>query len=49
MPDDILRGIATMNRLRKIKINTIGFDLKLKEQELLERIAESNFGVFIAR
>lgn len=48
-PDEILRAVRTMNRLRKVKINTIGFDLKPDARRLLERLADENFGTFVAR
>ncbi len=48
-PAEILEAVQTLNRTRKIKINTIGFNLKPNERQLMEDLAEANFGVFIAR
>ncbi len=45
----ILDQVRDMNRFRKIKINTIGFNLKPEERQLLELLADQNFGVFMAR
>ncbi len=46
---DILREIDKMNRIRRVKINTIGFNLKPHEKELLKRLAEATGGVFISK
>ncbi len=48
-PDEILAEVARLNRLRKVKIHTIGFHLKEPEKRLLRELADRNFGVFISR
>ena len=45
----ILERMRKLNRLRSVKVNTIGFDLKEKEKEFLRRLADEHFGVFIER
>lgn len=45
----ILERLRKLNRLRSVKINTIGFDLKQKEKEFLRALADEHFGVFIER
>ena len=45
----ILERLRKLNRLRSVKINTIGFDLKQKEKEFLRTMADEHFGVFIER
>ena len=45
----ILARLRKLNRLRSVKINTIGFDLKQKEKEFLRALADEHFGVFIER
>jgi len=45
----ILERMRKLNRVRSIKINTIGFDLKDKEKEFLRTLADEHFGVFIER
>lgn len=45
----ILAAVAELNRVRKVKINTIGFNLKPHEEELLKQLADANHGVFISR
>ncbi|MCZ6795215.1 MAG: HEAT repeat domain-containing protein [Planctomycetota bacterium] len=46
---DILAYVRKENRLRSVKINTIGFDLEEKEKKFLLELADENFGVFIER
>lgn len=46
---EILKYVRRENRLRTIKFNTIGFDLKDKERSFLTQLADENFGVFIER
>jgi hypothetical protein len=46
---DILEQVSKMNQLRKVKINTIGFNLNAEERKLMEQLAEKNYGVFLAR
>ncbi len=48
-PELFLRTVKRWNRLRKIKINVIGFDLKPNERALLRELADQNFGVFVER
>ncbi|MFP6633616.1 MAG: hypothetical protein VCD16_13365, partial [Planctomycetota bacterium] len=45
----ILERMRKLNRVRSVKINTIGFDLKDKEKEFLRTLADEHFGVFIER
>ena len=45
----ILERMRKLNRLRSVKVNTIGFDLKEKEKEFLRTLADEHFGVFIER
>ena len=45
----ILERMRKLNRIRSIKINTIGFDLKDKEKEFLRTLADEHFGVFVER
>ena len=45
----ILERLRKLNRLRSVKINTIGFDLKQKEKEFLRTMADEHFGVFVER
>ena len=45
----ILERLRKLNRLRSVKINTIGFDLKEKEKEFLRTMADEHFGVFVER
>ena len=45
----ILERMRKLNRIRSVKINTIGFDLKDKEKEFLRTLADEHFGVFIER
>jgi hypothetical protein len=46
---DILAQVSKLNQLRKVKINTIGFNLNADERKLMEQLAEQNYGVFLAR
>jgi len=48
-PVKILEEVAKTNRLRKVKIHTIGFHLSSGAEKLMERLAEQNYGVFLAR
>ena len=48
-PEVILRRVRDLNRLRNVKINTIGIDLKEQETTFLQKLAAENFGVFVAR
>ena len=45
----ILERMRKLNRLRSVKVNTIGFDLKEKEKEFLRKLADEHFGVFVER
>ena len=45
----ILERMRKLNRVRSVKINTIGFDLKDKEKEFLRTLADEHFGVFVER
>ncbi len=47
--DDVLRAVAGINQLRKVKINAIGFHMQPHEQKFLERLAEENYGTFRMR
>ena len=47
--EEILRTVKRWNRLRNVKINTIGFYLRPKEKEFLRQLADENFGVFVDR
>jgi HEAT repeat protein len=49
--DEILDAVDELNHLqfRRIKINTIGFNLKPEEKQLMEQLADRNFGVFLSR
>ena len=40
----ILERMRKLNRIRSVKINTIGFDLKDKEKEFLRTLADEHFG-----
>ena len=46
---ELLRAVRRWNRLSKIKINIIGFDLDEKTRLLMESLADQNFGVFVER
>jgi HEAT repeat protein len=48
-PAAILARIARLNRFRRVKINTIGFNLAEEEKKLLLDLADANFGVFLSR
>jgi len=48
-PVRILEEIRRINLFRKVKINTIGFNLKGKAWTLMRDLAEENFGAFVAR
>jgi hypothetical protein len=48
-PEDILAAVAKLNNLRKVKINTIGFNLQPEEVKLMEELADRNYGVFLSR
>jgi hypothetical protein len=48
-PEDILTAVAKLNNLRKVKINTIGFNLQPEEIRLMEELANQNYGVFLSR
>jgi hypothetical protein len=45
----ILEEIRRLNLFRKVKINTIGFNLKGEAQELMRDLADQNFGAFVAK
>ena len=47
--DEILRYLRQENRLRSVRINTIGFHLEPEEKAFLLQLAGENFGVFIER
>ena len=47
--EELLRAVRRWNRLSKVKINIIGFDLDEKTRYLMERLADQNFGVFVER
>ncbi len=47
--DVILARMRKLNRVRCVKINTIGFHLKTKEKEFLRKLADEHFGVFVER
>ncbi|MEM7232727.1 MAG: HEAT repeat domain-containing protein [Planctomycetota bacterium] len=46
---EILDWVRKKNRLRNVRINAIGFDLKEAEKAFLLQLTEENFGVFIER
>jgi HEAT repeat protein len=45
----LLTAVSRLNQIRKVKINTIGFGLNPDEKELLEALADQNYGVFLER
>lgn len=47
--DEILRRITRMNRLRRIRINTIGIGLGGAARTFMEQLAEQNFGESVTR
>ncbi len=47
--EELLRAVRRWNRLSKVKINIVGFDLDEKTRFLMERLADQNFGVFVER
>lgn len=47
--EELLRAVRRWNRLSKIKINVIGFDLDETTRLLMEQLADQNFGVFVER
>lgn len=47
--EQLLRAVRRWNRLSKIKINIVGFDLDEKTRYLMERLADQNLGVFVER
>ena len=46
---DLLEEVMRLNRHRKVKINAISFDPKPEERELLQTLADRNFGVYVER
>ena len=49
-PEEVLAGVRDLNRLRKLKINTIGINIQEEStRDLLQKLADENFGVFVAR
>ncbi|MBN1420406.1 MAG: HEAT repeat domain-containing protein [Planctomycetes bacterium] len=48
-PKEIQRRIRELNRLKRIRIHTIGFHLKPNEEELMRGLAEDNDGIFVSR
>jgi len=48
-PKEIRRRIRELNRLKRIRIHTIGFNLKPHEEELMRGLADENDGVFVSR
>jgi hypothetical protein len=48
-PEEILAFLRRENRLRNVRVNTIGFGVSEAEKGFLIQIAEENFGVFIER
>ena len=48
-PVKLLAAVEKLNRRRRIKINTISFDPKPQERELLQALADRNFGVYVER
>lgn len=47
--DRLLEEVRRINRLKKIRINTIGFNLEEKAQVLMRALADQNHGVFIMK
>jgi HEAT repeat protein len=48
-PEELLGEVRRWNRRRRVRINTIGFDLKPAERQLLLALADQNYGVFVER
>ncbi|HVR75604.1 MAG TPA: HEAT repeat domain-containing protein [Planctomycetota bacterium] len=46
---EFLVRLARMNRLRKVKINTISFDPSAEERKLLQALSEQNYGVYVEK
>ncbi|MFN0057188.1 MAG: HEAT repeat domain-containing protein [Planctomycetota bacterium] len=46
--ESILKNIAALNALRKVKIHTIGFHLDEPSTLLMQKIAEQNYGTFVS-
>ena len=47
--EELLKLISRWNRRRRVRINTIGFDLKPDAKKLMIDIAAKNYGVFVER
>jgi len=45
----MLEEIRRINLFRKVKINTIGFNLKGEAEELMRKLADENYGAFVAK
>jgi HEAT repeat protein len=48
-PAELLAAVRKMNRLRKVKINIISFEPGPAEKELLQALADKNYGVYVER
>ncbi len=47
--DAFVEEVRRINMLRKVKINTIGFNLEGEAQELMKELADTNYGTFIIK
>ncbi|HAK96249.1 MAG TPA: hypothetical protein DCM87_14980 [Planctomycetes bacterium] len=48
-PARMLEEIRRINLFRKVKINTIGFNLKGEAEDLMRNLADENYGAFVAK